>query len=406
MRGDMNSHLPYLTADMAGVGGKIKVSPADFVVEELPLYEPCGEGEHVYLTFEKRDMATLQAINSVARALKINRKQIGYAGLKDAQAITRQTISIFGASPEDVTRLNIPGMTVLAVRRHRNKLKLGHLKGNRFVIRVKDVAPELMGQAESIMARLQADGVPNYYGRQRFGVRHNTHLLGLALIRGDAPGFMAELLGKPHPAENARVQEARAAFDAGDWAGALEKWPPILREEQRVLGRLARSGSLEAALGSLDKRLKRLFVAAFQSNLFNQLLTRRLDCIHRLEDGDVAWIHRNGACFVVESAEEEQPRADAFEISPAGPLFGSKYLPARGAPGQQEQAVLAEVGIEPAAMHVPGAKMDGGRRPYRIPLSEVDLRWDEGLVLRFSLPPGAYATVVLREVMKTDSAAL
>jgi len=271
---------------------------------------------------------------------------------------------------------------------------------------VKDVPPDSMSQAGAVVARLQADGVPNYYGRQRFGVRHNTHLLGLALIRGDAPGFMAEFLGKPHPAENVRVQAARTAFDAGDWAGALEKWPPMLREEQRVLGRLVRSGSIEAALSKLDKRLKRLFVSAFQSNLFNRLLARRLNSIHRLEDGDVAYLHRNGACFVVESAEKEQSRADAFEISPAGPLFGSKYLPARDAPGQREQAVLAEAGIEPAAMHVPGLKMDGGRRPYRIPLSEVDLRWDEGLVLRFSLPPGAYATVVLREVMKTDSAAL
>jgi tRNA pseudouridine13 synthase len=116
----------------------------------------------------------------------------------------------------------------------------------------------------------------------------------------------------------------------------------------------------------------------------------------------VAYIHRNGACFVVKTAAQEQPRVDAFEISPTGPLFGEKYLPAEGEPGVRETALLEAADISLADFKVPGVNLNGGRRPYRIPLTDVNLNWDDGLVISFTLPPGGYATMVLHEVMKND----
>ncbi len=400
----MNGFLPYLTDDLPGTGGQIKTNPEDFIVEEIPLYAPSGQGQHVYLTLEKTGMTTLQAINAIADALKISRREIGYAGLKDAQAVTRQTLSIGGGVTEEaVAALNIPGIRVLSVSRHTNKLKVGHLKGNRFVIRVRGVGQNALPLAEAVLSRLQHCGAPNYFGQQRFGIRQNTHRLGLALMRNQPAEFIAEFLGRPHPAENPLVQRARALFDEGRPAEALAAWPSLLYEERKVLQTLVEKGDAAKALHVLDRRLKRLFVSATQSHLFNRLLAQRLATLGVLEEGDVAYIHRSGACFVVESAAREQPRADAFEISPAGPLFGPKYLPARGEPGRRERALLEASGIALEDFLVPGVRLEGGRRPYRVPIEDVSIRpEEEALVLSFTLPSGSYATAVLREVMKND----
>jgi len=143
-------------------------------------------------------------------------------------------------------------------------------------------------------------------------------------------------------------------------------------------------------------------MSAYQSHLFNQLLVQRIQALHRLEPGDVAFIHASGAAFVVQEAAVEQPRADRLEISPSGPLFGPKCLLAGGAPGERERAVLAESGLSLEAFRLPGIKMKGARRPYRVPIGDAHVEWDDGLVLQFQLPPGSYATEVLREVMKSD----
>src|SRR5712672_1922649 len=133
--------LPFLTRDFTGVGGSIKQRAEDFFVQELPLYEPSGEGEHVYVEIQKVGISTFEAINRISRALKVSPRGIGYAGMKDAQAVTVQTLSILGTTPEAVMALQLPGITVRWAIRHGNKLRLGHLKGNRFAIRLRHVSP-------------------------------------------------------------------------------------------------------------------------------------------------------------------------------------------------------------------------------------------------------------------------
>ena len=152
----------------------------------------------------------------------------------------------------------------------------------------------------------------------------------------------------------------------------------------------------------LNKKLKGLFVSAFQAKLFNHLLVQRMDRLGQLEDGDVAYIHGKGAAFLVKDASIEQPRADSFEISPSGPLFGPKTLKAEGNPGKQEQTILADYNLLPEDFIVPGLKIQGARRPYRFQLKEAKLGWDDGLMLSFELQSGAYATTVLAEVMKNQ----
>ena len=396
--------LPFLTQDNPGTGGRIKVLPEDFVVEEIPLYEPGGQGQHVYALLEKRGLSTYQAIGAVARGLDVQTRDIGYAGLKDARAVTRQMISIDSVEPERVEALDLsPEINILWVRRHRNKLKLGHLAGNRFPIRVRDVTQEALPIAETVLAELGRRGVPNYFGAQRFGMRENTHLLGQALLRGDADAFAHEYLGHPRPGDPSHVRAAREAFDAGDYRAALAGWPSSLRDERRALAAMARhGGDARRAPRALDKKLRRLFLSAYQSHLFNRLLAGRIQALDRLEAGDVAYIHASGAAFIVQDPLVEQPRADRLEISPSGPLFGPKTLLAEGVPGRRERELLAESGLSLDEFRLPGVKFKGARRPFRLPLSEVQAGWDDGLLLSFRLPPGGYATEVLREVTKLE----
>jgi tRNA pseudouridine13 synthase len=137
----------YLTAEVPGTGGAIKGSPEDFLVEEIPAYQPGGQGEHCYALVEKRGITTLEALRRISKALGVQERDLGYAGMKDAVGVTRQTISIPRVAPETVLALQIPAVSVLSAVLHGNKLRLGHLKGNRFRIRVRGVVPEARARA-------------------------------------------------------------------------------------------------------------------------------------------------------------------------------------------------------------------------------------------------------------------
>jgi len=394
-------NLPYLTAELPGIGGELKVTPEDFFVEEIPLYLPSGTGQHIYAEIEKRGQSTYAAVRNIAQALGISPRAIGHAGLKDAQAITRQTISIDRVTPEAVQALDLSNIKVLKVNRHRNKLRTGHLAGNRFAIRVRNVSEDGIATAKAVLDVLGKKGVPNFFGRQRFGNRANTDKLGKLLISDDAPEFVAEYLGRPQPHEAPPVQAARRLIDEGNWAEALASWPRMLSDERRALAAINNAnGQLDVIFETLNPKIKGFFVSAFQSRLFNQLLSDRLDQIGQLEDGDVAYIHGKGAVFVVKNARIEQPRADRFEISPSGPLFGPKTVMAEGIPGQKEEAVLAKYQLTPGDFNISGLKIRGTRRPYRFKLEDIKIWWDEGLMVSFVLPPGAYATRVMAEIMK------
>ena len=395
----MNTH--YLTNNQPGIGGRLKAAPEDFIVEEIPLYLPSGQGQHVYVQIEKAGLSTPAAIRKIAQALGISPRLIGYAGLKDAQAVTRQTLSIDKITPEAVQALDLPNITILDVNRHQNKLKPGHLSGNRFKIKVRDVAETALSQAEATLAELTRKGIPNFFDAQRFGNRGNTGRLGALIIRNDAAEFVAEFLGRPQTHETVAIQAARRLVDEEQWAEALAVWPPSFTDERRTLEAIVKTdGDLGVAFKVLDKRTKTFFISAFQAELFNQLLVDRLDSIDQLEDGDIAYIHHKGAAFLVESAAVEQPRADDFEISPSGPIFGTKTLLAHGQPGQREQAVLEQHDLVLDDFTVPGLKIRGARRPYRFQLKNPEVWWEDGLMLTFELPAGSYATRVMAEVMK------
>jgi tRNA pseudouridine13 synthase len=412
LKSDMS--LPFLTASLGGTGGNIKESFDDFFVEEIPLYKATGLGTHTYIFIEKKGLTTDEAIERISRALNILRKDVGSAGLKDARAVTRQWISIEHIEPEKISALQIPNIKILALDRHTNKIKIGHLAGNRFIIKLRQPQIPLRqaaALAEQILSVLAKRGVPNYFGLQRFGSRKNSHLLGCACIKADADEFIDILLGRPQDSDIPPVAAACSFYEQGLYEKALEAWPRLNREQRRTLQHLIKSGGdKKKAFDTFDKHLKSFYISSYQSYLFNMVLARRMPDIDSLLVGDMAYKHDNGACFAVEDAAAEQARCDNFQISPTGPLLGYRMTELTGPAGQIENPVLAEAKLDEKdlkRMKRLGAR--GGRRPLRFQPRNwmVNCGQDEKgdfLQLEFELDSGCYATMLLREIAKKDFA--
>jgi tRNA pseudouridine13 synthase len=354
---DLFSPPPLLTADLPGLGGRIKAVPEDFEVEEIPAYEPSGGGEFLYLWVEKRDMGADYFGRQVARRLEIAPGEVGMAGLKDRHAVTRQWISVPAAAAERLDRLEGDGVRLLKVSRHGNKLRAGHLRGNRFRILVRDVVPEARAddRLARTLERLCREGVPNFYGPQRFGRDFETLRLGLALLRGEPPP----------PSPSGRRHNLRSPF------------------------------------------LRKLALSAAQSGLFNAYLARRLTdgLLRRVLAGDAMAKWPFGGLFVVEDVAREQARFDARETVTAGPIFGRKTFAAAGEAAGREAAVLSDAGLSRASFAGFGKLAQGTRRHNLIYVEDLSAGFEpEGVRLTFTLPAGSYATVLLREVMKTGLA--
>lgn len=406
----------YITADVPPIGGVIKQRPEDFLVEETPLYQPSGEGEHIYLFVEKRGLSTLEMIDILARHFRVHRRAIGYAGMKDKPAITRQVVSIHtpGKKAEDFPMLDHDRVAVLWADLHTNKLRTGHLAGNRFSIRIRGVPATAAIAAKRVLDRLEKVGVPNRFGEQRFGHCQNNHLVGRELILGNARHALDRLLG-PNPEHPDQQTGARALYAEGRFAEAREAFPRSLRTERDALARLSRALSPERIIERLDEPVRKFLLSAFQSAVFNAVLDARvLDGSYAtLSRGDVAFIHESRGQFVVTDDVLQEPdlhdRVLRLELSPTGPMWGSSMKRAEGAIDDLERANLEAMGVtlEDLARYTADRRddLEGARRPLRVPVvaPQVEGGVDEvGSYVRvaFELPRGAFATVVLREIMK------
>lgn len=396
----------YLSQDLPGIGGSIKERVEDFVVEEIPLYPPSGEGQHTLFEIRKVGISTFQAVQTIARALGLPPQKVSYAGLKDAQATTCQGLSVEGVPPEAVLALDLPNIQVLWAERHGNRLKIGHLSGNRFTIRIRNVEEGASVACQEILEVLDRRGVPNRFGLQRFGQRGNSAWLGHAVVHKDAPQFVHGLLGQPHPSESERVRAARQQFESGQWEQALNLFPGNMTQERQTLEILIRSkGDVERAYAAVPKRLKVFFLSAYQSELFNHVVDARLESLDRVYEGDLAMKHPGHSVFLVKDQALEQPRASRFEISPTGPIFGYKMIEPLGRQGELEAEVLAAEKLTLESFRIGGGiKARGERRALRFQIHEPEQWYEEGIMLRFWLDKGCYATTVLGEIMKLPPA--
>lgn len=342
--------VPRLFSGIEPAAGEFALDPADFIVEERLAYEPSGDGEHVYLWIEKSETTTLDAIRVLAHFLDRPTHAFGMAGFKDAHAVTRQWLSIDRVDPARLSGWTINGVRVLRAVPHRHKLRPGHIDSNYFIIQIRNVPNDSAARAEMLFQRLCAAGLPNAYGIQRFGHDNMTLGAGLALIHHQFDLFRS------------------------------------------ITGRDAEA---------VPRRLRSLMISAVQSEVFNRVLTRRMPDLQTIEVGDIAYLHKNGAAFLVTDSIVEQPRSSRFEISPSGPLPGTRLLEAAGRPGRIENEVFLECHISYADFeHLPlQHEARGARRPLRVPIAEPDFEHCDNVVrLSFGLPSGSYATRVVEEL--------
>jgi tRNA pseudouridine13 synthase len=411
-----------VTADLPGIGGVIKSQLEDFCVEEIPLYEPSGDGEHLYLLIEKRDTTTSRVAHMLAREFHVKRSNVGYAGLKDRKAITRQWFSIWDPhreiSRERAESLSHEWMTVLEIDRHVNKLRRGHLRGNRFSITVRGVGIEAAPRAMRILQQLAQVGSPNYFGSQRYGMRGNNHLIASAIILENYDAALDRLLGASEPGDEDRADnEARQAHQAKDYWKALNLYPRGAAAECEALKALNEGADARTAIHNINRMQRGFWLSAFQSAIFDEVLVERCEhgTIGQLEIGDIAMKHDNRSLFDV-GGEEMTPtllqRSEAIEISPTGPMWGPAMKRSVDPSLDQYEVTALEsagVTVDRLASYARQTKEKGlgSRRPFRVPLIDprVEAGADEtGSYVRcfFELPRGAFATVAMDEVMKLE----
>jgi len=409
----------YRSEDVPGTGGTLKTREEDFLVDELPLYPPSGEGEHLMMLVEKRGLSTLHMVGMLARHFGVQNSAVGYAGLKDKQAITRQhlTVHVPGKSIEDFPSLQHDRIQILWVDKHDRKLRRGHLEGNGFSIRVRGVSMQSALHAHRTLAILEAKGMPNRFGEQRFGQWGTNHLIGRALVLGRAQEACDLLLG---PIAGVQSDPSRDAYAAGDVSGALDALPKSAQAERRVLEALVRGASPKRAVERMGRTEIAFMGSALQSAIFNAVLDERMRAgeLDTLLPGDVATVHdARKTTFVVSDDEagssELLDRLARLEVSATGPLWGPRMRLAQGKAAEVERAAMERFGLtiedmERFAKKHRGA-IDGDRRALRVPLKypQVEGGADEhGTYVRcgFELPRGSFATVAMAEVMKLDRA--
>ena len=335
-------------------------TPRDFVVEELPLYEFSGEGEHLVLFIRKKNLSTNEMVGQIARYLNIQNKEIGYAGLKDKHAMTKQYISIHKKHEADLENFNHESIKIISKTYHNNKIKIGHLKGNRFYIKIKKVNPTSAQKIDEALKNISDMGMPNFFGYQRFGNDGDNHILGEKLAKGEAK----------------------------------ERNP----------------------------RVKKLLINAYQSHLFNLWLSRRLEIntlinsfsVEELEtllnmpnnevkkmkaqthpfkliDGDVMEHYPHGKLFDFDSSEEDLVRFNERAISVTGLLCGKKVRMSSGLAGVVEKDFDDTINA------------DGARRYAWVYPNDVEGRFNQveaQYEMNFTLPKGSYATVLIEEIAK------
>ncbi|HMK54257.1 MAG TPA: tRNA pseudouridine(13) synthase TruD [Methanobacteriaceae archaeon] len=409
----------YITTEK-GIGGRIRTQYEDFYVEEIPENQPSGEGPNTWLFIDKIGRNTLDVVLDIARELKINRKRMGFAGMKDKAAHTRQWLCVSNVTPEELSGLEkkLYGVKILDIRANQKKLRIGQLIGNKFrlLIRETENPAEDSVVAGEILKKLEQRGVPNYYGWQRFGKnRPNTHRVGEALIRNDLKGAVDSYIGNPYPDEANHIKSARSLYDQGEWEEAYHSMPAGMRYEKMMLRTLLKEkkkkGELDdksyvITLHSLPKPLSRMFVHAYQSYLFNEAVSERAKLgIDQYVEGDIMidneehLIHE----FKVGSINEEIKN---FQAHPTAPLYGTKVPLAGGKVGEMEQKIMDNENLKPEDFEVPKMPKLGShglRRAVRFKIWEVSSEaTPDGVLVSFSIPKGCYATAVLREVMKVD----
>lgn len=335
-------------------------SPNDFVVDELPLYEFSGDGEHLVLLVRKKSLTTLEMISSFAKHCGIKERDIGYAGLKDKHALTKQYISLPKKCEELLEGFSHPNIKILEKTYHNNKIRIGHLKGNRFFIRLKKVSSVASKMIDEALKGIELYGMPNYFGYQRFGINGDNYKEGELVIKGE---------------KRVANKKLREFLISAYQSHLFNLWLAKRVEISRVVEAFSvKDASL--ALGLIESVVSELKA---QKQPF------------KLVEGDLMMHYPHGRLFSFELGEAE--RFASRDIAPTGLIAGKRASRSTSSAGEIEASFDEEINA------------DGSRRyawifPYDI--SSKYKSEDAHYELSFSLPKGSYATVLLEQIAQQE----
>jgi tRNA pseudouridine13 synthase len=424
-----------------GVGGRIRQLIEDFVVEELLVdgsraevspaetHEPVGRGRYLICVLVKRDWDTLLAVRNVARRLGVSPKRLRIAGMKDAKALTAQHITLQGVDPTRASQVKIKDIKLHPIRFSNRRIFSQLLLGNQFQVVIRaishtsSVVEKRVKNVQNELTRL--GGVPNFFGHQRFGtIRPITHLVGRFLTRGNLKKAAFAFLAQPSAHEHPESKEAREKLQNNqDFEEALNFFPRHLRYELFMLGHLAKQPrDFVGAFRELPLKLRKLFVQAYQSFLFNKFLSERIkrgpplneaqigDYVIKLDDQglpttEFTQVTKTSLQTVKEALNEGKMRV-------AIPLVGFKQPPSQGVQGEIEKEILETENVNPQDFQIsfmPEVSAQGMLRTILAVAANLSVEKASGdsanpskrkTQLDFTLPRGSYATVLLREFMK------
>jgi tRNA pseudouridine13 synthase len=426
--------MELYSTDSPGIGGRLKERFEDFVVQEItsdqkilsieewpekPITQPIDGERSRFLTFtvQKMGLATMDVATILASSLKISRNHVTYAGLKDKRAVTVQSMSVPARSAETLTSLELSRIAIRDIRYTRAPIQIGDLWGNHFRIHLKDITVDTNTAVESTKY-LRNTPILNYFGVQRFGLtRPYTHLVGKALVKRDYESAVRIMLTTTSEYETEELTQIRNKLseDLIPTEKIIESFPMDLNYEKDVMKHLMnRPGDFEKAVLKIPPRVLTLQVHAFQSYMFNRMLSKRAKVglsFNRPEVGDFlikldeAHSGRDSWLFVTDSSLEERERqVESGDFGLAGIVPGySSRLP----PSRQTDILIQILKDEDVQLQeFRNSKMKsldapGGLHLTSILLTDIESSAkDEGISVQFSLRKGSYATVVMREIMK------
>ncbi len=411
-----------------GIGGKLRIKPEDFQVTEQTTIDTHNvNGKHLIIKITAKNWDTHLLVRALANKLHISQKRINFAGTKDKRALSTQYMSLYNISEEHLSTIHISDTQITPICRSTSPLRIGQLVGNQFNIIIRDLPSTLTNQTiQHLIEPIQSlGGFPNYYGIQRFGIiRPVTHLIGYHIIRGKFKNAVMSYIANPHSSESEKIYSLRKQLQVThDFSSALKTYPRTLSFERSMLHHLVNHpDDYIGALQTLPKNLLTLFVNAYQSYLFNKILSLRLSNNQPLNQalkGDIIYPIRNHAI------EKTSIRATSSNIDKintqlkkhnavvTGLLVGYNTDYATGEMGKLEQHIIKQEHLHPNDFiipEVPSLSSQGTRRPLLSFISNISWSLEEYteqkksklLDLFFTLPKGSYATVFLRELMKSN----
>jgi tRNA pseudouridine13 synthase len=409
-----------------GVGGKLRTIPEDFIVSEVSNYPlESNNGKYLISDITTKNWETNLLVRELSKKLHISRQRINFAGTKDKRALATRLMSIYGITSEKLSNIKIKNVKIKNTYRSNSSVKIGNLVGNKFEITIRNIDSYIkLKDIENIANFIENHGgFPNFYGIQRFGIiRPITHIVGRYIVNDDFEKAVMTYIGNPIDGEDEESYKLRERLEkTKNFSEALNSYPDKLNYEKAILNKLVNNPrNYVDALKELPKNLLTMFIYAYQSYLFNRILSERIKRkipINHAIVGDMILPIRRGVLDgnAIKVSDSNIDKVN-YQISKnkavvSGILFGSETVFSYGEMGEIEHKIIDSEKIDPRDFiipDIPRLSSYGSRHPLISNLDKIDytLNSDElnkgknKIVLKFKLNKGCYATSMLREFMK------